>query len=102
MMVEGWTPIHDDAHDLGEMARAAAVYAIPEDERDLRAEYVEVETARGLADPDAPRQVMVPVPALWPWDAKWWKPTPDNRVRELVKAGALIAAEIDRLQRHGG
>ena len=30
---------------------------------------------------------------------EWWKPTPKNRVRELVKAGALIAAEIDRLQR---
>ncbi len=46
----------------------------------------------------------------WPWDPKWWKPlyndeedqTPDeidNRIRELTKAGALIAAEIDRLQR---
>ena len=37
-------------------------------------------------------------PAMWPWDAKWWKPSPENRVRELVKVGALIAAEIDRLQ----
>ncbi|MEM5768085.1 MAG: hypothetical protein AAGU23_06610 [Bacillota bacterium] len=27
------------------------------------------------------------------------KPTPDDRIRELKKAGALIAAEIDRLQR---
>jgi hypothetical protein len=34
----------------------------------------------------------------WPWDAEWWKPSPDS-VRNLVKAGALIAAEIDRLQR---
>lgn len=40
-------------------------------------------------------------PIMWPWDAKWWKPTPNDRKRELVKAGALIAAEIDRLQSLG-
>jgi hypothetical protein len=34
----------------------------------------------------------------WPWDEKWWKPS-TNPIRNLVKAGALIAAEIDRLQR---
>lgn len=28
-----------------------------------------------------------------------FKPTPDDRIRELVKAGALIVAEIERLQR---
>lgn len=37
-------------------------------------------------------------PAMWPWLKRDWKPTPDDRIRELVKAGALIAAEIDRLQ----
>jgi hypothetical protein len=34
----------------------------------------------------------------WPWSKKWWKPSSDP-IRNLVKAGALIAAEIDRLQR---
>lgn len=34
----------------------------------------------------------------WPWSKKWWKPSADP-IRNLVKAGALIAAEIDRLQR---
>lgn len=38
-------------------------------------------------------------PLRWPWEAEAFKPTPDDRVRELVKAGALIAAEIDRLGR---
>ncbi len=38
------------------------------------------------------------IPWMWPWSAQFWKPTPDDRVRELVKAGALIAAEIDRIQ----
>lgn len=71
---EGWTTTHDDEHDNGALARAAAVYAIPEDSR------------HGI---------------LWVlWPISWrWKPSPDDRVRELAKAGALIAAEIDRLQR---
>lgn len=33
----------------------------------------------------------------WPWDMKWWKPSKDP-IKNLIKAGALIAAEIDRLQ----
>lgn len=28
----------------------------------------------------------------WPWAKKWWKPTPNNRIRELEKAGALFMA----------
>jgi len=75
---EGWTPQHDDGHTAGELAKAAACYATP---------------------PDARTDVYG---FLWPetWDAPtWWKPTPDDRIRELVKAGALIAAEIDRLRR---
>jgi hypothetical protein len=42
-------------------------------------------------------------PPMWPWKPDWWKPSPgtdeEARIRELAKAGALIAAEIDRLQR---
>ena len=36
-------------------------------------------------------------PDDWPWSDKWWKPK--DKIRDLVRAGALIAAEIDRLQR---
>ena len=75
---EGWTSSHDGNHEYGQLAEAAACYATSENRR---AKY------RGQLSPD-----------LWPFDHKWWKPTPDDRVRELVKAGALIAAEIDRLQ----
>lgn len=40
-----------------------------------------------------------PVPEdFWPWNRSWWKPS-DDPIRNLIKAGALIAAEIDRLQR---
>lgn len=42
-------------------------------------------------------------PMYFPWDEQHWKPGDDNsdaaRIRELTKAGALIAAEIDRLTR---
>ncbi|HEU5085706.1 MAG TPA: hypothetical protein VFU14_20360 [Acidimicrobiales bacterium] len=46
----------------------------------------------GWAWPGAER-----VPSTWPWAPEWWDPSEDP-VRNLVKAGALIAAEIDRLQ----
>jgi hypothetical protein len=36
-------------------------------------------------------------PMAWPWADEWWKPT--TPLRDLAKAGALIAAEIDRLAR---
>lgn len=36
------------------------------------------------------------VPDGWPWDWDAWKPTGDPR-RDLVKAGALIAAALDAL-----
>lgn len=77
---EGWTPKHDDEYCNGELAEAAACYAHPN--RPM------VPDTNGI-DP--------PVPCDWPWDPEWWKPK--DRVRDLVRAGALIAAEIDRLQR---
>ncbi|MBU9579576.1 hypothetical protein KTE26_14170 [Ralstonia mannitolilytica] len=70
---EGWTVDHDDAHDKGEMAEAAACYA------------------REAATPHAG------LPNGWPWSRRWWKPTTPRRM--LVKAGALILAEIERLDR---
>lgn len=74
--VEGWTADHDDAHSGGEMALAAACYAAPR--------FV------GFAG-----AVFGALP--WPWERAWWKPR-DAR-RNLVKAGALIIAEIERLDR---
>ena len=35
-------------------------------------------------------------PNEWPWENKWWKPCPDDRVRELTKAGALFKAQMER------
>jgi hypothetical protein len=36
---------------------------------------------------------------LWPWEKASWNP--GDYVRNLAKAGALIAAELDRLQAAG-
>lgn len=36
---------------------------------------------------------------IWPFSAETYKPSPGNRIRELVKAAALIASEIDRILR---
>lgn len=83
---EGWTAEHDDRHRHGELAQAAAVYALPGSRKRTSgygAVIVEVDLAR----------------LLFPWQDGFYRPTPDDRVRELAKAGALIAAEIDRLQR---
>ena len=74
---EGWTREHDDQHDEGDMAIAGACYAAKA-------------AGRGLHSSNS-------VPSLWPWDADWWKPS-DKR-RNLVKAGALILAEIERMDR---
>lgn len=73
---EGWTPEHDDKHDKGEMALAAGCYALngaPE------------RFADGV------------VPIFWPWAREWWKPK--SRRRDLVRAAALIVAEIERIDR---
>ena len=37
------------------------------------------------------------VPDSWPWGDEYWKPK--DPINDLIRAGALIAAEIDRLQR---
>lgn len=34
---------------------------------------------------------------FWPWRPELYKPSPDDRIKELKKAGALCAAEIDRI-----
>lgn len=72
---EGWSPEHDDEQRIGELAAAAACYCHPEPCMD---------DTKG-------------VPFSWPWQRRWWKPT--TRRRDLVKAGALILAEIERLDR---
>jgi hypothetical protein len=85
---EGWSAEDDDRHDSGQLNDAALAYA-----------YAASEQARG----ESLRYIQgleesCDLPQPWPWESSWWKPSEDP-IRNLVKAGALIAAEIDRLQR---
>lgn len=100
---EGWTPEHDDEHDDDSLVLAAICYAAP------RRLYTRSEFATGMEFDD-------PWPVSWAerWDrrAKYGDGpecgngiadpstyTHEERIDLLVKAGALIAAEIDRLRR---
>lgn len=83
MAQEGWSPSHDDRHKRFQLTKAAISYAAAVASPD--------EWAKAHGAPPAPIHD-------WPWGQKWWKPSGDP-IRNLVKAGALIAAEIDRLQR---
>lgn len=84
---EGWTAEHDDAHENGALVVAAAIYAFHASTDEAHSHGVAL-ARRGIHPPQ------------WPWAAGWWKPT--DRRRDLIKAGALIAAEIDRLDRMEG
>jgi DNA-binding XRE family transcriptional regulator len=70
---EGYTAEHDDAHSS--LLPAAICYAVENGEN---------------SDP----------PIGWPWARRDWKPA--GRIRNLVRAGALIAAELDREIRKTG
>lgn len=35
---------------------------------------------------------------LFPWDDMYFKPSPDDRIKELVKAAAMIVREINRIK----
>ena len=89
---EGWSPEHDAEHSDAQLTDAARSYI---DQASYQARYPDAEF-----DPSLTLQVKNvhgEVTSSWPWDDHYWKPSPDP-VRNLVKAGALIAAEIDRLQ----
>ena len=75
MSVEGWTPEHDDEHADESLAIAAVCYVLFGD------------------SPNSPNHP----PSAWPWAAEWWKPK-DHR-RNLVRATALLIAELERRDR---
>ncbi|POR54530.1 uncharacterized protein DUF551 [Paraburkholderia eburnea] len=81
---EGWDAAHDDGHQPGTLAAAASAYAL------------------AVADdiypyPQKSGRFHSTPPDMWPFSNKWWKPK-DYRTA-LVKSGALILAEIERIDR---
>ena len=89
---EGFTPNHDDEHMFGEIALAAAAYALDAASSGREAHLI-IERGNKRA-----RGGWISLPhVVWPWDLSWWKP--GARRANLVKAGALIVAEIERIDR---
>lgn len=93
LVEEGRTTESDLEYPQGTLATAAACYALPINHAE-RVDAMCFNTA----------------PGSWPWRRKWWKPgrivdagdgrpgmARADRIRELEKAGALIACEIDVL-----
>lgn len=77
--VEGWSPEHDDIHTSAQLGQAAACYAMPAGLLELR------------------MTALSAVPVYWPWAEFWWKPK--DRRSDLIRAAALIVAELERLDR---
>lgn len=75
---EGWDAAHDDEHDGNELIAAAMAYLVAVDDPE-HADSARVE---------------------WPWDPESFKPS--DPIVDLAKAGALIAAELDRRLRRVG
>lgn len=73
IQAEGYSTEHDDEHAQGELAQAAACYCMP-----IRLQPTDT-------------------PFGWPWHHRYWNPK--SRRRNLVRAAALIVAEIERLDR---
>lgn len=84
---EGWTARHDNEHGDGSMALAAACYACNAATWARRDPSIQDTDYVRLSSPGF----------RWPWAQKWWKPK--SQRRDLVRAAALLIAEIERLDR---
>lgn len=78
--VEGFDALNDDQYAPDTLAAAGVAYALTENERQLKAQ-------NGFQF----------WRIIWPFEKAWFKST--SRRRDLVKAAALIVAEIERLDR---
>lgn len=91
--VEGFTEANDNIYTKGDMAAAAACYALAFSVHERVNSKLATTRQRAIAN-------------LWPLEWSWWKPTKqnayptsDDRKRCLEKAGALLIAEYERLLR---
>lgn len=72
---EDFTETHDSNHDQGRLAAAGGCYAL----------YADAFPNTGQPPPQ------------WPWEDDWWKPK--NFRRDMVRAAALLIAEIEKFDR---
>lgn len=83
----GFHEAHDDAHRKGELGSAAINYAA--------AAVMAIKLGGKAFDGTPPFLGWLGI--AWPWEVSWWKPGKVRRM--LVKAAALIVAEIERIDR---
>lgn len=82
---EGYTAQHDAGH-APSLVAAAVGYTV----------FQHVALQGGMSPEEAVDAGGSIVPPGWPWSSHFWKPTGDP-IRDLTKAGALIAAALDSL-----
>lgn len=85
--VEGWTPAHDDQYHQNELVIAAIGYAAATEFRRRNQASVMSRIHGGVSTGWF----------RWPFNWSWWKPK-DHR-RDLIKAIALLLAEVERFDR---
>jgi hypothetical protein len=93
--VEGYSLQHDSQHDLSEFLYAAIAYA-----ESAKVDALNMELSNGIGENAIKIRKTEIGQGTYPWGMSTWKPT--TCLRDLVKAGALIAAAIDRLQAQKG
>jgi hypothetical protein len=99
---EGFDADHDDASDPGAHERAAACYAYAAGQADHLGAFVDFNAKTAPREGRLGWVVRDTLVMMWPWSVLWWKPktdAPDWKRRCLVRAGALIIAAIERIDR---
>ena len=97
---ENWSGEHDKQHSCGELSAAAAFYAVNKHEMKMRVQvWLDDESDFLINNGDRGDRKLIK--AGWynqfPFDSNWDKREKHGRLKSLQIAGALIAAEIDRL-----
>lgn len=75
----GFDYTNDALYANEQLAIAGSCYAMPTNKRNFQSKNFYITL----------------ISMYWPWSITFWKPTPKDRIKELSKAGALIAAQID-------
>lgn len=92
VLMEGFNADHDSHHYSGELAIAGSWYAL--NSICYGKDFVGIGSVQNSLSNHFSGEHSW---CKWPFDDGWWKPS--NRRADLVKAAALIAADIDRLDR---
>jgi len=89
---EGWSTEHDDHHTSHQLALAAGWYCMASSSH-----YKDTCGLNSGQNTMHSQMWGAHAAYAWPFDSQWFKPTTERR--DLVKAGALILAAIERIDR---